>query len=264
MRYRALTAFFACLCLLTGGGRASADFIIDENFDGAMQLQDGGAVFRLGGVGMGMGTGMWITHMSMGMFPAMWILNQQQMMGMGGFLESMPGMMGMMMGEWGKTVAYFVAKPRTGWSGDQLDLMFDYELFSPGGAGAWARFGVYGWPGPADVYLDSPTLGTVGMLLIGGMLPFGMNPVGQGLAGLDASGLLQQPTWLSAGGSSTGDLSGYEFLGLAFTVGGPDGSTAPDIGIDSVRLNLSPEPTTMALGAIGLAVAGLLRRRRRK
>jgi len=42
------------------------------------------------------------------------------------------------------------------------------------------------------------------------------------------------------------------------------GAVAPDIGIDNVVLDLTPEPTTMTLGLIGMAVAAVVRRRRRK
>jgi len=158
-------------------------------------------------------------------------------------------------------VAYFVARPPTGWAGNQLDLTFYFDVFSQGGVGTWAEYGIYGYPGtPADVYLDSPNLGMVGMLLVGGMIPFGMVPLD-----LDLAPILQQPAgWPSKEASFMGDLSGYEFLGVAFTVGGPEGSVAPDFGIDNVRLDLSPEPATMTLGLIGLAVASVLRRRRRK
>lgn len=263
MRNRTWVAFLACLCLLTWGGRASADFIIDENFDHAMQLQDGGAAFYLGP--MGMGAGMWLTHipeMNM-MFPAMWVLNQQMTMGVGGFLETMPTMMMTMMmeGSWGRTVAYFVARPPNGWGGTQLDLKFNYDVFSMGGPGTWAEAGIYALPGPAYVFLDSPNLGAIGMLLVGGMLPF------VAMGSVDTPVLQQLPEgWSSAEANFVGDLSGYAFLGVAFTIGGPNTSGAPDIGIDNVAVDLipSPEPTTMTLGLIGMAVAAVLRRRRRK
>ena len=136
---------------------------------------------------------------------------------------------------------YYLARPASGdWGGDQLTLSFDHsQTFSPIPANAY--YGLYAWS--ASTHLEIGTPGTVTTLAEGPMVPgAGSVPVSDGY---------------------TGDLSGFEFIGVRFAQGmGGSGAEHHTTTVDNVSLTLTPEPMSMSILALG-GIA-LLRRRRRR
>jgi hypothetical protein len=169
----------------------------------------------------------------MGMYQAMGSVN----MGMG---------MGMT-ASWNSLV-YFVGKPRTGWGGYRLGFSFDYHTEDlPNGLAA--KFGVYGWKGGETLNLESEDPSGGGFPLIQGNLVNGSE-------------------WHTVGGSFSGDLDPFNFIGATFTIGDTTADGKPvSLEIDNIKADAVPEPASMLLCAAAAAatacVLGRVRKRRR-
>jgi hypothetical protein len=171
------------------------------------------------------------------------------------------GMIGM---GWWSSLTFFAARPATGWGASPLDLSFEFDFNafgSPNGLDALsptteAGFGVYGWPEGAPIWLEGPDPGAAGVELISGILP----PTNPLTVTLDP-----------AGGTYDGDLSRFDYIGVAFTIGDPQ-MAVPEgefLTIDNVLLGtgpsaIIPEPATIGLAAIAVAAAAHRLRRRKR
>jgi len=261
VNYRAFIVLALCLSLFALGGRVSADIIIDENFDANPLIDSQGPRVTV----MGMMMGQWLHDMSAGMVPpfAAWryddqgyVVGASMGMGMG---------MGMMMEPWYRTLVYFVAIPPAGRDADGVELSFDSKYISADPYDGVATFGVFGWDEDDIVSLDSPSPGQEGTELIAGTLPPYLN--NHNVIELIA-GALQPPPgpeWYRAGGIYFGDLDQFGYIGVTFTFGDTTGSEQPvALSIDNVRLDVIPEPSSMALGALGIGTAAYIRRRRKR
>ena len=255
MGKRVLVTLAAWVSLVVIGGRASAELIIDENFDANPLIDSKGPMVPVSR----MMAGMWLRDMSAPF--GMW----QHTFDTGMASPHVVGMMtmGMMsMDPWSRTLTYFVAMPPGGWGGDTADFSFAYMYMSMNPMATRGMFGVYGWPANATVHLDSPTPGIEGTELISGEL--GFFPAGAGQTGPGVSPA-QPPGWSHAGGTYTGNLSDLAYIGVTFTFGvDQGGAEPPELRIDDVRLDVQtiPEPATIVLVAMGVATAAWLRRRR--
>jgi len=270
MRSHTGLVFAVCLSLIAVAGAGSADIIIDENFDAPPTINIPMAPNEV--LVTAAMSNMWFGGAPS--FSMAWGILGSMSMGMGPmdlFAFSRAGMvpptMGMFMG-WSSFLTYFTAQPVAGWGDSNLALSFDYDFTVFGNDTLpvddlttpladvlpVAQYGVFGWndgellplelvPGPFTY---------PGTIVMGGMLPITTGPA-------------------NIFDRVMADLTGFDFVGVAFAVGDllgdPRDSTA-SLAIDNVLLTASPadvipEPATMSLFVLALA-ASARRLRRRK
>jgi hypothetical protein len=138
----------------------------------------------------------------------------------------------------GNSLYYFVAKPGSGWDQNGLALSFDYTSQQAD----IASYSVIGWTGDEDIPAINP--GVNGTVLLSG----------------DGS---QQLTYANVTDSYLGDLSSFEYIGVAFTQVGPASPDSAATQIDNVQLDTIPEPATMAIFGAGAGLLAWKRKRRR-
>ena len=253
VKHQRLVVFALCLSLVALGGRASADLIIDENFDANNLVNSADRIVPVNGM-MAM---MWLHQMNAPF--GMWMHMMDPTSGMGHVMGSMT--MGMMtMEPWWRTLTYFMGAPPPGMAfpGNMLNFSFMFMAMVPMGGGGF--FGVYGWPADAVIDLESAFPGSGGTQLMSGQLGGFLVDSAGGLAA-------QEDGWSLWQDSYSGDLSQFPFIGVAFTFGDAvGGGNAAQLLIDDVRLETNgaiPEPATMGLFVMGLAAAAYSRRRKR-
>ncbi len=138
----------------------------------------------------------------------------------------------------GNSLYYFVAKPGGGWDQNGLALSLDYTSQQAD----IASYSVIGWTGDEVIPAIDP--GANGTVLMSG--------VGS-----------QQLTYVNVTDSYLGDLSSYEYIGVAFTQVGADSPESAMTAIDNVQLDTIPEPATMAIFGAGAGLLAWKRKRRR-
>ncbi len=236
MRCRNAVLLAACVPLFALAGPASAGLVIDENFDANPGIQSPVSMVT---VDM-MNAAMWMG----GGTPqgGMWQYNDAG--------HAMGMLMGMGMGTMGMptwtTLTYFVARPAAGWGGNRLDLSlsFQYETASPDNT--QAKFGVYGWPAGAPVFLEDEFPGADGTELIGGLFS-------------------PSASWGSVRDRYFNGLDGYDYIGLTLTLGDTTGALVQgELAVDDVKVNIIPEPSAMLLCPLGIAGVAWIRRIRKR
>jgi hypothetical protein len=251
VKHQRLVVFALCLSLVALSGRASADLLIDENFDFNNLVDSRGPMVAVNN-NMAM---MWLHQMNAPF--GMWMHMMDPSSGMA-FVRGSMAMGAMSMVPWWNTLTYFMAMPSMGWGGDTLNFSFMFMAMVPMGGAAF--FGVYGWPADASIDLESALPGSGGTELMSGQLGGFLVDAAGGLAA-------QANGWSLWQDSYFGDLSQFPFIGVAFTFGDAvGGGNAAQVLIDDVRLETNgaiPEPATMGLFVMGMAAAAYARRRKR-
>ncbi len=134
---------------------------------------------------------------------------------------------------------YYTAQPGAGWGGNELQLNILQRVpFNTSGSPV-STYGVYGWAEGALLDITNPAAG--GVELAAGAMPL-------------------VPVFTPLSDSYTGDMSGYDYIGVVFT----QSITLPgqfETEIELVQLSVVPEPMTMSLLALG--GIGMLRRRKK-
>ncbi len=134
---------------------------------------------------------------------------------------------------------YFTAKPGSGWGGNELEMSFLQRVpFNTEGSPV-SHYGLYGWSEGASLDITNPAAG--GMELAAGDLPL-------------------SPTYTLILEGYTGDLSGFDYIGVVFR----QSVTLPgqcETDVEFIQLNVVPEP--MAVSLLALGGMGLLRRRKK-